>query len=325
MNTFPVLFKSYLIAVFVGILLVGGGLYFTNFVEADTASTTVDVGNATPSVSDVEIDNGASSITLIPNTITTVDISATISDNNGCNDVFTGGSITAVFYRSDVSGGSGCTSEASQCYRNLTLTEINDSCATEGDTSGNASTTVEVWFFADATDASSTLYSAATWQVAVTATDGDGASASSTDLVSPPNVDTLSAINVENSTINFALDSGTLIPGTTSTVADINRSTTTVVNTGNSTIDLSIEMDPMISGGNSIGAENQKFDTSAVGYESLSYTGTTTVSNFNLAKATTSTAPSSIATFWGISIPAGQSTGTYSGTDTFTVIWDSTE
>lgn len=308
--------KSYLIALFAALVLIGGGLAVSNFALADTASTTVDVGNATPQVTAVTITPDP--IVLTPNATTAVTITATISDSNGCDDVFASGTITGVLYRSGVTNGSACSNNALNCYP-FTVVEQDDTCAGGADTSGNAVGTSSVWFFADATDASST-FSAENWLAAITATDQAGAKASSTGSAE---LNTLVALSVQQSTINFAASSGALAAGATSTLADIQRSTTTVDNVGNSGIDLSLEGTPMTSGGNSIGFENEKWATSTVGYESLTFTGTSTASAFNLAKTTTSTASSSQNTFWGIKIPNGTPNGTYSGTNTFSAIWSS--
>lgn len=316
MNNSLIILKSYLLTFFIGALFIGGAFVFSDYVLADEATTQVEVGNATPSVTAVNI--SPDPINLTENATTVITITATISDSNGCDDVFASGTITAVLYRSGVGGGASCTADDSNCYPNITLAEVDDTCTGGTDTSGDASETIAIWYFAEATDASSS-FSGQTWQATVKAVDGSNASSTNTDSSSPV-LNTQAALNVTAS-INY----GTLSAGTTSTLTQIQQSTTTVTNTGNSSLDSDISGTNMTSGGNTIDANYQKFATSSAGYDSLIYTLSTSAQTiqFNLAKATSSSTPATANSFWGINVPNGQANGIYNGTSTFDAVWSS--
>lgn len=307
----PIL-KVYAVSVIVGLGMLGafGAL---QSVLADSASTAVSVQNAAPSVTSVDLT--PSPITLTENTSTTVTITATVTDSNGCDDVFTSGTITAVVYRSGLAATSSCSADENNCYRNITLIEAANTCTGGADTSGDASGTIPIWYFAEATDASST-FPTETWQAAVTARDATGDSGTSTDST-PPELNSLYALNV-TSAINF----GAVSPGTDT--GSTNQPATTT-NTGNFKIDIEFSGTDMTSGGNTLNATQEKYGTSSVAYSSLAYTLSTsaTARDVNLTKTTASGSPVSTTTYWGIAIPNGQATGTYSGTNTFTAIYSS--
>lgn len=267
--------------------------------------------NQTPSVSAVNI--APDPITLIENSATNMTITATITDDDSCEDVFTNGSITAVLYRSGV--GASCTVDDSNCYPNITLFEVDNTC--NGGTSGDASGTVAVWFFADSTDASSTLYSGETWQAQVKAVDAANASSTNTDPL-PPELNTLWAINV-TSNINY----GTVNPNenTSST-----NQTATIKNTGNAAIDVEVSGANMTFSSFTIAVGNQKYATSTFTYSSCTVcTALSTIPvayEVDLLKPTSSSTPITYDVFWGLAVPDGKPPGTYSGSITFTAIGD---
>ena len=306
------IFKIYAVSVVMALGILGafGAL---QFVLADGSSTAVVVQNAAPSVSAVDLT--ANPITLTENTSTTVTITATVTDSNGWDDVFTSGTILATVYRSGLAATSSCSADENNCYRNVPLAEVGNTCTGGSDTTGDASGTIPLWYFAEATDASST-YPTETWQVAVTARDATGDSGTSTDST-PPELNSLYALNV-TSAINF----GTVPPGT-NTGATNQPATTT--NTGNFKIDIEFSGTDMSSGGNTLTAAQQKYATTSATYASLAYTLSTspTSKDVNLTKTTASGSPIATTTYWGIAVPNGQATGTYSGTNTFTAIFSS--
>ncbi len=312
-STLILLFKVYLFAVPIALLLVGGLLILTNAVLAVDSSTSVTVGGAVPTVTVVNI----SPDPIIPteNTTTSITITATISDSNGCDDVFTSGTIAVALYRSGVAGGAGCSADDNNCYQSITAVEVGDTCAGGADTSGDMVATATIWYFAEATDASST-YSGDTWQAQVKAVDESNASSTATDG-SAPELNSVYALNVDGTIVY-----GTMTANTTSTISEIGQSTTTVTNTGNYKIDTEVSGTDMTGAGTII-ASKQKYATSSLGYESLTYSLSTgaTARDLNIVKSTSSSTPSTQATYWGISIPGGQTQGGYSGTNTFTAIY----
>lgn len=300
-----IVLKSYLISlVLVTFVLMVGRVF------ADTSSTSVTVSNAAPSVSAVTL-NGGSAITLTENATTAIAITATITDANNCDDVFTSGTISAVLYRSEVTGTSGCTNNARNCYRTITLVEVGNTCNGVTDTSGDAIATASVWYFADPTDASSS-FASQTWTVAVTSTDGSGAAASSTASVE---LNSLYALDVTAS-----LGYGSIAAGASSTADSI----ATTTNTGNFKIDSEVSGADMTAGAFTLVATEQRYGTSSASHPDLTFqlTTTATARDLNVPAAVTSTTPTStVTTFWRINIPNGTRTGSYTGTNTFTPIY----
>ncbi len=301
-----ILLKSYLVTALAISIFLGGAMILTAL--AVTTTPQVTVGNAAPTVSAVNI--SPATITVTENGTTTVTVTATVTDSNGCSEVFTGGTIKAALYRSSISGGGSCSADFNNCYRNITMTDTGGTCTGGADTSGNASGTVQVWYIAEATDASSS-FSAQTWQAEVVATDSSNASTSATDGT-PPELSTTLAMTVTAS-INY----GTLAAGATSTAQ-----TATITNTGNyNSTDSNFSGVNLESGANSIPVGNQKYSTTTnEAWDYMDYTldGTPTFRKLNITKATATTSPSTQSNYWAIQVPGGQAAGTYTGTTTIT-------
>ncbi|MBI2035113.1 MAG: hypothetical protein HYT12_00315 [Candidatus Liptonbacteria bacterium] len=315
MSTTSSLIKSYAAAAILlaGFLIASTILLNSVFADSNDSVTSVSVGNARPSVSATAI--SPDPITPNENTTTSVTITATISDGNGCDTVFTDGTITAVFYRSGVTATSSCTADDLNCYRNITLVEVNNTCTGSSDTAGDAVGTTSVWYFVDATDASST-YSAQNWVALVTATDSQSSSSLQIDGASSTvEINTTTALNV-TATINYGSVAANDNTGATNQVA-------TTTNTGNGAIDLEISGANLVSSGNSIDVGQQKYASSTLTYASLTYTLSTspTVREWNIGVATASTTASASSTFWGLAVPNGQANGSYTGTTTFTAVF----
>jgi hypothetical protein len=296
--------KSYLGAILFAAVFAGGA----HLVFADGASTAVTVGNATPSVTAVAI--SPSTITLTENATTSITITATITDGNGCDSVFASGSIVATLYRSGVAATSSCTANDNNCYRNITLSEVANSCTGGVDTSGDASGTVHIWYHAEATDASST-YPSENWVAMVKATDFEVASSTAS---STAELNSLYALNVTAS-ISYGTLAANADTGASNQVA-------TTTNTGNYKLDIEFSGTDM-TGPDTIVAAQQKYSSTSVTYASLAYSLSTsaTARQINLIKATASSTPSNQATYWGIAIPSGKPAGAYTGTNTFTAIY----
>ncbi len=296
-----ILFRAYLVSVVLAGFVIGGGFLIA---YADVTNPSVTVGNNTPTVSAVNI--SSSPIVLNENGTTTVTITATVTDSNGCDEVFTNGTTTATLYRSGV--GASCSVDANNCYVNVPLTEVGNTCTGGSDTEGDASGTVQVWYIAEATDASSSN-SGDTWQATVKAIDNSNASSTNTDA-SPPELSTLLAINVTAS-----MSYGSVSAGATSTT--VSASTT---NTGNyNSTDSNFSGVNLESGGNSIAVGQQKYSTTtseAWDYMDYTLSGTPTRRELNVAKGTATGTPSQQGSFWAISVPGGQAAGTYNGTTT---------
>lgn len=289
---------------------------------SNTPTTQVIVGNAAPTVANVTL-NGASAITLTANATTAIQVSYQITDNNGCGDIETNTAGTTTVYRSGVSGTCAVdfpsTSNLS-CYTHLTRTT--SSCS--GNTI-NVTDTVGIWYFADATDASSS-FSAQNW--AATSFAKDLTSATGSAASAGVELNTLLAIRVTTSSINYnngvAL-SASSTSGTTNSIA-------TTTNVGNSSSTYTVRATTgLVSGANNIATSNQRWATSSFNYDAeppaadststrLTSTGVTT--NQLQLSATTTAGTGGARTHWGLKVPAGTATGTYTGVNTFTSVFN---
>jgi hypothetical protein len=285
----------------------GGGVSgFISQVFAANVTSTVIVGNAAPTVTNVVLNN-ASSVILTANTTINVSVNATISDNNGCAPDISQGTTTIMIYRSSITS-STCltTTNDLNCYRATAFT-ASSSCS--GGTT-NTTTTFAVQYFADATDTSSS-YSSQNWLATVNFTDPNNGTG--TGDSTGQELITLNAINVTTSSINY----GTIAASSTS--GGTNQTATTT-NAGNSTTTLQLQATV-----NLIAANSQKYSTSTFNMDtsttSTVLTGSlVTVSGFTLTNPTSSNLVQR-ATFWGLTVVAGTATGTYSGTTVFSALY----
>lgn len=278
---------------------------FTNLVYSDTASTQVIVGNATPSVAAVEV-NGSTAIVLTENTTTAVYATSTVTDSNGCSEIT---NVVADFYRSGVTA-SGCDTNGednnNSCYARVACTEVSGTCSGGSDTSADYVCSFSLQYYADPTD--SGTYSAQTWEASVYAGDGTATSTAGTDT---EEVNTLLSLNVTSS-----IDYGTL---SANTDTGATNETTTVTNTGNVDQDPELSGTNMTSGGNTIAVGQQEYSATSFTYGAGTDLSTSpTGFDLSLSQPTSGTAPVADDVLWGIGIPSGQASGTYTGTNTFT-------
>ncbi len=285
--------------------IIGVGLLgFIAATFADTASTSVTVGNASPSVSSVTF-NSSSAITLTENNTKTVYATSTVSDGNGCSTI-TG--VTTDFYRSAVTAASCDTSgEASSnsCYPRVTCTVVAGTCTGGVDTSADYVCSTALQYYADPTDTGT--YSAQTWTALTSVTDGTATTTGSGSV----ELNTLSALDVTSS-----ISYGTLAAN--SNTAGVN-STTTVTNTGNTNIDPDLSGTVMTSGGDTIAVGQQEYATDAFSYGAGTDLTTSPVSlNITLPQRTSGAITDTVS--WGIGVPAGTPPGSYTGTNTFTAV-----
>ena len=298
------------VAVLVASWSVGGGMRVPLAFAATNASTTVVIGNSAPTVTNVVL-NGAAAITLTANTTTAVSVNATISDNNGCSDI-TGGTTTVMIYRSSVTS-STCLTTASDlnCYR-ATVFTASSTCSSG---TQNTTTTFNVYYFANATDASSS-FSSQNWIATVIFRDPSNATGS--EDATGQELNTLTALDVTTSSINY----GTL--SASSTTGGTNQITTST-NAGNSTTTLRLSaVNTLTSGSNSIVTSSQKYASTTFtccGNGPIDLTDTPVT--FAGLVLTTPTTTTNVAqeVYWGLSVAAGTATGTYNGTNLFTALF----
>jgi hypothetical protein len=274
-------------------------------------SSQVVVGNAAPTVSAVGL-NAGSAIVLTPNATTSFSVNFTVQDANGCGDVFFNGGVTTTVYRSGVGGA--CSASDLNCYITATVATHTCASATTTNQTANATATVSIYYFAQATDASSS-FSGENWIADVTAR--DAANSTHTATSTGVELNTLTAINVTTSSINY----GTLAAGVNT---GSTNQTATTTNAGNSTTTLQVSaFATLTSGSNSISTSSQRYSTS-----SFTYAGTSTALTASGVTVTglmltnpTSTSAVQRATFWGLDVPGGTATGTYTGTNVFSSLW----
>ena len=278
---------------------------YTEYNNQSSPSTFYTVGTQetepinNPTVTNVVLNN-TNPIVLTPNATTLVSVSA--STTAGTNALLYA---TSTIYRTGV--GSNCVANNLNCYQ-----IPSSSCIFSG-----ASTTVtcsaNIWYFAQATDASSSFPSDS-WSGAIAVTDAASNVATGTSGVVPLN--TMLAINVSPSNVSY----GTLIPNTNT--GSVNQ-TTTIQNVGNSSSTLKISGTAFILGSSTIATSSQHYATTTFTFGGLEQSLSdipTAVSGFTLT-APTSTSSVNGNIFWGDQVPFGISTGTYTATTTFTAVF----
>ncbi|MBI4253067.1 hypothetical protein HY623_02735 [Candidatus Uhrbacteria bacterium] len=303
----------------------------------DSSSQTSGVTNALPSFNTVAIagssdqsdpwnadDSGAGITFTSEGSTNTVYIHGKVTDNNGCIEVKKANAAwTLDVYRTNVSGGSGCTANNNDCYKYATaaaeaiMTE--DTCTEDGtDVEHQFEFAVPLQYYADSTSASAPTYSATTWTASVGVTDSQaGAATAGTDTVE---INTYNALNV-SATIDFSDDSGgsSLALGFTPTTTQ--ETAMTVTNTGNNTIDVQVSGTALdcAAGYADIPVGNTHWATAA----STAYASGTVLSatpataDVNIAKSNNGAAATG-SIYWKLAIPSTGVGGTCSSAITAT-------
>ncbi len=295
----------------IGIFLLGAVLVF-NEILAATVSSSVIVGNSSPTASAVLVNGGVSPIVLNANATTAVTVAATITDNNGCSDVFSAGTTTVYLFRSGFTSSSCIASQnPTNCYKQ----SFQQNSCSGTSTTAFATSTFAVQYFAQATDASSS-FPGQYWMATVIVQDGSNAT-SSADSPQTVVLNTLTAINLATTTINYGI-----VPANTNTGSTNQQ--VMVANVGNSSTTVQVSANPTLtSGSNIIATSSQTYSSSSFTYGvgGISLSGTPTAIPGFAITAPTSTATSSRTSYWGLGVPAGTATGTYSGTNVFTALF----
>lgn len=290
----------------------------------NSQTNTYTVNNVAPSVSSVLI-NGTQDIELNMrgmNEVVASSSSVSITDNNGCQDIL---GATSTIYWSSATGEYGCSQDDNDCYPigSVNCEAVAGTC---GDTSPDATMayicTTTIAYHAIPTDGSggNYPYGGTNWLAALTAY--DEALSNTATSVTGVDVVTLSALDVSEDEVPY----GTVKGG--QNTGDSNA-TTTVLNLGNSPLDSGIDVNDMDKddlSANLIEAENQYFGTSTFTYGSgntfyVEEASSTLQLDIDAVKPTSDTLVSD-QIFWGIGIPAGKPSGTYTGMNTFSAILD---
>lgn len=288
------------------------GFIVIQTVIAATVTSSVTVGNATPTASSVLV-NGGSAITLVASTTQNVNVGMIITDANGCSDVLTNGTTTVYLYRGPAS--STCVGGAANnlnCY----ITGLTSSACVGTSTTAVATTTIPVYYLAQATDSSSS-FPGTTWKATVIVKDASNAS-SSGDYSTGVTMNTLNAFNLSTSSIAY----GTVPAG--SDTGSTNQ-TVNIIDVGNSSTTASLSGTNMASGANVMPTSSQKYATttpftfSSAGV-ALSDTPTN-IAGFAITAPTSTASIDLKGTFWGFGTPNGTPTGAYNATTTYTIVW----
>jgi len=257
-------------------------------VKADTAEPSVTVGNTAPVASAVHLNND-SAITLTEYTTKAVNVTSTVTDDNGCDDLT---KATIALYKSGATCASTSDADNDVCYfyEDTTLSWCSG-------TSGDITHTFDVQYYADPD---------ATWTAEVIPYDeGTGTSAESSQTLS----------ELQSLDVSASISYGSVSAGSNST----GDHTATTTDTGNVAIDVQISGTAMscdVRG--SIATSSQEYATSTFSYGAGTDLSDAAADwNLDLPTPEDTNVPVTDATYWQVGVPTG-SEGTCSGTNTFT-------
>ncbi|MCK4805778.1 MAG: DUF2341 domain-containing protein, partial [Candidatus Pacebacteria bacterium] len=198
---------------------------YTVIPEITTAASSIIVSN-------VKLNN-QNAIDLIENTTKSISAVADIFHSSACNLIT---NVTAKIYRSAVANGKDCTPDNNNCYSVASCTET--SCV---GTDAVYTCTINMQFHTDPTDSGST-WESEYWQAWIEATDGT-LTESNYSPADAPEVNTLSALNINPTTINYEI----VNPDNVSS-----EKTVEIQTTGNASIDVKLSGINMTWSGNTI-------------------------------------------------------------------------
>lgn len=271
-----------------------------------------DINNVAPVVSSVTL-NGGSDISLTEGTTTDVAVTATVTDNNSCQDL---SSVTTSVYRSSVAY-SGCDTageaDNNECYPvvSCSVALAGNTCDSSTDSSAAYNCTVSMQYHADPTDAS-TVYVSDNWLSTVYAEDA-GALSDNAEVSSGVEMLSLLGLNV-TSAINY----GTLNVGESNDPLD---QQITITSTGNVGLDAELRGTDMTDGGSGVidvSYQHYSYPTGSAYAAGTALTVSDVEEELNIAKTTVTGNPASGNILWGLLIPSGTTAGTYTGTNTVT-------
>ena len=252
--------------------------------------------------------NGQVAIDLIENTTQPVSATADISHPSDCNSIT---NVTAKMYRYGVANEKDCTPDNNNCYSVASCNET--SCV---GTDAVYTCTINMQFHADPTDSGST-WESEYWQAWIEATDGS-LTESDYSPADAPEVNTLSALNIDPTTINYE----TVNPDNVSA-----EKTVIVQTTGNASIDVKLSGIDMTWSGNTILVGQQKYNTGS-GFdwetEGVALDGTLTCHELSSGKPTDSPTNVTENIYWKLKVPTGKAAGgPYTGNNAFEVATES--
>lgn len=271
--------------------------------DADTAATTLTVGNALPSLESLSL-NGGSNFAPTPAGVTPVTVSGKLVDKNGCSDMvsITGAIIATV--DSDI----GCAFSSDTCYSGLTC--VTSSCT---GSVAEVSCAANIYFFSEPTNDDTD-----TWVGVILITDAAGATSEGDSESEDTEFTGALCISVIPASIAY----GSVAAGSDSGAAP---ESVLVANVCNTEMDTSVEGTNMTSSANAatIYVSEQQYNTETFTYGAGNVSLLVGAANVDIdsSKPTASPTDSSDEIFWGIGIQGGSANATdYGGINTFTAI-----
>jgi len=268
------------------------------------------VNNVAPVVSSVALNSG-NAILLNENTTTQIQLSATVTDANGCGSEIP--SVLGYVYRSGISF-TGCDTlaEANQnyCYPEITCSENSGTCSGSTDSSAVYTCNVALNYYADPTD-NGTEYPEQNWLASVTATDNNGAT-QRTELSTGVELNSLPACeatpNIDYGSLNIEM-----IISPLSIISTISSTGNVGINHNISGSNMCTNY-PACTWGTPIAVTRQRYslNSSTIYPSGTILTTTPTFIATKLPKQRTST-KETVDIWWGISIPTGIIAGDYNG------------
>ena len=279
--------------------------------SATSIAHTADGAGATaPAVSSVTF-NGGSAIDLIENTYKWASTSLLITDAEFCTTIT---SVTAKTYlASTTNSGTNCSVSDLTCYS----PPVACVATTTGNTCGASDTTVQydcgfkLWYMARPTDTGD--WASSIWSVSATATDDGALTGTATNTGQNVDINSLSALDISPTTVSY----GTLAPGANS---GSTNATTTVTNTGNANIDPRLSGTAMSSADDSILVGQQEYSADPfIWGVGTALTSSATLLDITLPVPTATTTAITDTISWGLGVPSGKRSGSYTGTNTIEI------
>jgi hypothetical protein len=275
-------------------------------------SSNYTVINVVPVVGAVAL-NGISNIDLNIKGASEIEVtvSAGVTDNNTCNDLF---QATSTAYLSSLASGPTCAANDNNCYQYIStdcgLTECDGT-----DTDSDATYTCTTTFAYHATPTDIGDYSGDSWFARLAARDGTLVGYNDYTTPNGREVIAAEALDINQTAIPYGIIKSGMNSGTA-------NATTTVVNYGNTPLNTDVSGTWMSDIGNTyhITEDNQEWSLSAgFNYSAGTNLSSTSYANINvdIARPTTSLHDVVDDIYWGIGIPPGQQSGDYYGSTTF--------
>lgn len=274
-------------------------IFLTIRSQAEDTNTSASITNEAPSVSSVTIAESSlgaqdNSIDLTAGSTTTIYCHAEFTDNNGCDEVDTGGNMEMIFYSANTDAN--CDADNDDCY--IVQGESASTCAITNcgggtDVTANVECQAEVYYHADAAD----------WTCQLIVNDGSASSTAAT------------ATTTINSCVGLSL-SGNVSFGSVALGATSTEQSLTISNTCNNIIDTNASASDLTCTIGTIDASQIKFTTtSGATYASMTAFSTSSQSiDLNIAVGS----GQNDILYQMLQVPSSALSGSCTGTQTFT-------